>query len=339
MSSTRKFGWFVGSALATLPYLSGIELGEFYLNPETCARSFRVGRRRLKELFGDDITLPVISCAPLSYGHLACLGAKIIIPRSSEPVVRPAYATIDEAIGNLERGTRFEENELFNHYLRTQEYLKREFPDEDVKFSGFGWEGPITSAVLLRGLGFFTDLHRQPSKTRRYLELLTDSIVEFIHLTRRINKEPLVNPDGTGLVDDLSSHINHKLWPEFVVPYWDRLYLKTTSGRRTVHCENLSPDHLKFLEEVGIVHFDPSVSAKLSPKIIKEKTTVPFTWRLPSFRLLDMSSDGVREWVKQVTEEGATHVHLYIEEVMCEGENPNKVHAFIQQSKAIASNV
>mgnify|MGYP001055841994 CR=1 FL=1 len=218
----------------------------------------------------------------------------------------------------------------------TREYLRKEFPEEDVKFNGFGWEGPITSAVLLRGMGFFADLYREPGRTKRYLELLTDSIVEFVYLTRKINREPEVNPNETGLVDDFSSHVHPKMWPEFVIPYWDRFYGKSTSGRRTLHCENLSPDHLRYLEDVGIAHYDPSVSAKLSPRTIRERISIPFTWRLPSFKLVEMSAQEVMEWVRWAAEEGATHVHMYIEEVTCEGDNPGKVLAFIEAAKELA---
>jgi len=335
-AAETEWGWFVGVATATLPYLCGISLDEFYLSPRQCVRAFGEGRRKVRELFGDDITMPEVHCPPLSYGHIACLGARVIFPRDSEPSVRPIYSGIDDAVKELEKPVRFEENDLFRHYISVYRYLEKEFARENVKFSGFGYEGPITSAVLLRGKDFCVDLYRSPQKVKRLLDLLTESIISFVRFTRGINSEPEMNPESTGLADDFSSLIHPKMWREFVVPYWDRYYAALTSGKRTLHCENLSPDHLAYLDEAGIDHYDPSVSARLDPQVINERTNVPFTWRLPSFELMKMSITEVPMWVRRSADKGARHVHLYIEPLMCEHDNPLKVLAFIDAAKEMA---
>jgi uroporphyrinogen-III decarboxylase len=337
MSQNEGFGWFVGVAEATLPYLSGIDLDEFYLNPRSCARAIRVGRKRVRELFGDEIALPAVSCPPLSYGHVACLGGKVVFLHDSEPYVRTAYQNLDDAIEALRRARSFEDNDLFRHYLRIHEYLKQEFPQDDVKFTGFSWEGPVTSAVLLRGKDFCVDLYREPGKAKAFLELLTDSITSFVRLQRRMNMEPEINPDSTDLADDFSSLIHPKMWEEFVIPYWNQYYAGLTSGRRNLHCENLSPEHLKYLKMARVSHYDPSVSRKLSPRTIRKETDIAFTWRLPSFELLFMSRAEIRDWVMRARKEGATHVHMYIERAICDGGNPAKVITFIETAKELAA--
>jgi len=331
-----EWGWFVGVATATLPYLCGIPLDEFYVSRELCARAFREGRPKVREMFGPGVTLPAVSCPPLSYGHVACLGAKVLFPRDSEPAVRPICQNLEDAIAVLETRVEFEENELLKHYVAIYQHLKREFLEEEVKFGGFGWEGPITSAVLVRGKGFCVDLHTRPERAKVFLELLTESIVSFAHFTRRINSEPEISQDCAGLADDFSSLIHPSMWKEFVVPYWNRYYAGLTSGKRNLHCENLSPEHLGYLASAGVSHYDPSVSAKLSPKIIRERIKIPFTWRLPSFELMNMSVGEVKGWVRRAMEDGAPHVHLYIERSLCEGDNPKKVLAFIEAAKDVA---
>jgi uroporphyrinogen-III decarboxylase len=337
MSQNESFGWLVGVTDATLPYLSGIDLDEFYLNPRSCARAIRVGRKRVRELFGEEITLPAVSCPPLSYGHVSCLLGEVVFPHDSEPYVRAAYRTLDDAIGALRNAKSFEDNDLFKHYLEIHEYLKQEFPQDDVKFAGFGWEGPVTSAVLLRGKDFCVDLYREPGKAKAFLELLTDSITSFVRLQKRLNTELEISPDSMNLADDFSSLIHPKMWEEFVIPYWNQYYAGLTSGRRTLHCENLSPEHLKYLKMAGVSYYDPSVSGKLSPGIIREKTDIAFTWRLPSFELLFMSRAEVRDWVTRASKDGATHVHMYIERVTCGGDNPAKVITFIDTAKELAA--
>lgn len=337
MNRTEDLGWFVGVADATLPYLSGVDLDQYYLNPRSCVYAIKAGRRKVRELFGEEVTLPDVSCPPLSYGHVSCLGGEVVFLHDSEPYVRAAYKTLDDAIEALRKARSFEDNDLFRHYLRIYEHLKQEFSQDNVKFAGFSWEGPITSAVLLRGKDFCVDLYREPEKAKVFLDLLTDSITSFVRLQRRMNSEPEISSGSTGLADDFSSLIHPKMWEEFVIPCWNQYYAGLTSGRRTLHCENLSPEHLKYLKMARVSHYDPSVSRKLSPRTIREETDIAFTWRLPSFELLHMSMAEVRDWITRASKDGATHVHMYIERVMCDGDNPAKVIAFIEAAKELAT--
>jgi len=330
----KKF-WYVGTTHEVLAYLAEIKLRDFYLDPSSCAKSFRVGRKRIREIFGKEVTLPGGGGPALSYGHIVCLGAKASFPEDSAPGVKPTYSSIDEGIQSLKKNIDFKKNKLFQHYFQICNYLQKEFPDEKINFSGFGWEGPITSAVLLRGQNFYMDIYDYPQKVKEFLKLLTESIIEFIHFTRKINKEPEINPQGSGLCDDFSSLISPSLWPQFVIPYWDKYYKGITTGLRTIHCENLSPGHLKYLKMVSIVHYDPSVSLKLNPKIIQENIDIPFTWRLLSFQYPQMSKEDIKNWVYNSLKEGANNISTIIENIMCENNNPGKVRTFIETSKEI----
>ena len=85
-------------------------------------------------------------------------------------MVSPIYSGIEERLSSLERKVSFEDNELFKHYLRMHHHLQKEFPEEEVRFSGFSYEGPITSAVLLRGQDFYLDLYDHPEKVRAFIQ-------------------------------------------------------------------------------------------------------------------------------------------------------------------------
>jgi hypothetical protein len=321
----------------TLPYLAGVGIDEFYLDPESCVLSFELGRSRLKNIFTDDVTHPGISCPPISYGHVACLGCGIIFPPNSEPYAKPAFASLDEGIGALEGEVDFSENWLYGHYLKMHVHLKKAFPSERVAFGGFGWEGPITSAGLLRGQGFFSDIHREPEKAKLFLKLVTASIKKFIHFIRETNGEAKMDPNGSGLADDHASFIPPHLWAEFVLPHWDQYYRGITTGKRVVHCENLGPGHLRYLTEAGITFYEPSVSPKLNPKIIKECTNIPFNWLLPTFKLRAMADEEeVRQWVIQAASMGADHIWAEVDRFLCEEGNPNKIVSFVNTCKEIA---
>jgi len=337
-SEEPKFSFYVSVSKETFPYLSGINMREFFLDPKSCAYAHREGRIKVREIFGQEVSLPSIAPASLSYGHLACLGAEIIFPESGQPVPKPLYNNIEEAIEALRRPVNFKENKLFKQYYAIYEYLKREF--KEARFEGFGWEGPLTSAILLRGVsGFFKDLHEKPKKVKEFLELLTNSIVEFVYFIRELNNEPKINPDSTGVCDDMARYLNPKLWDEFVIPYWEIYFSSLTRGKRSLHCENLTPEHLDSIKKAKISYFDPSISSKtkkLTVKIVREKLGgITFSWRLPSFELVSMSIADVRKWVLQAFKDGASEIYLVIEPILCNSENPRKVMEFINVAKKI----
>ncbi|MDP6749196.1 MAG: hypothetical protein QGH37_19655 [Candidatus Poribacteria bacterium] len=40
-----------------------------------------------------------------------------------------------------------------------------------------------------------------------------------------------------------------------------------TTGPRSAHIEDLHAEHLPFLEEIGLIDFDPGISHKLNPPL------------------------------------------------------------------------
>ncbi len=331
----KKFNWYVSSCFSAYAYLSELKLDETYKDYSSCAKAFKIGRKKVKEMFGEDVIVGRPSCAPISYGHIICLGVPVSFPEDSEPGVRPIYKNIDEGIDALKKEIDFSKNELFKYYFGMWEYLKKEFPNEKIYFSGFGWEGPITTGVLLRGTDFYMDIFDYPEKAKIYLSLVTESIIKFVYFIRKINNAPSINPESSGLADDLSSLIPPSLWDEFVIPYWEKYYSGLTNGKRTIHVENLKPEHLPFLKKINICYYDPSVSPVLTPKIIKEKIDIPFEWRLPSFQLRDMKKGDVKKWIYEMTNQEAETLFHIIEKESCLGDNPDKVKEFIKTCKEI----
>jgi len=323
----------VSGCYLSYTYLADLKLDEIYKSSAACAKAFKVGRKKVKEIFGPEIITGSPSCAPISYGHIICLGSPVTFPEDSEPGVQPIYKSIDEGIKALKKEIDFRKNSLFKHYIDMWHYLQKTFPDEKVSFSGFGWEGPITTAVLLRGTSFYLDILDIPEKAKEFLYLVTDSIIKFSYFTRKINGEPLINSEGSGLADDLSSLISPSLWNEFVIPYWNKYYEGLTTGKRGIHVENLKPGHLKYLKEVNVVHYDPSISKDLSPRIIKDKIDIPFGWRLASFDLVQMSKEEVNKWICNSIKEGANSIFHILEKPSCQNRNIEKIKIFIKTCK------
>lgn len=331
------WSWSVPISYEVFPRLAGIALRDFHLDPAACAESFRKSRPIIREMFGPELHIPACYCPPLTYGHLACLGARVVFPADSAPAVQPLCANIDECLEVVSREERFQENEIFRLYLGMRDHLQAVFPGENVPLGGFNRSGPITSAVLLRGQDFFSDLFDQPERTKEFLDLLTASLVRFTSFIRRVNDLPPPPLEACGISDDFASLLGPALWPEFVLPSWEGLYRALSDGPRSLHCEGLSPAHLPLLEGLGLSSYDPDCSPRLSPGIISAAVNIPFAWSLQGFDYPSLSLEDVGRWVRDAAAGGASRVYSYIYVNMCAGDTPAKVRAFMQAAAELES--
>ena len=293
-----------------IPCIAGITEHDFYMDPEKCACAWKKANAALGDYFGAYCPVRTPSAPPVSYGHLISIGAQFVLPEDSEPNVKPFARDIDEAIEIMKRvaDIDFGDNDLCRHYIDLNRYLQDQFPGHVIHpLDGYGGEGVITSAVLMRGQDLFIDLYEEPEKVRAYLELLNQSIIRFFGWCNRMNGQPEVNGWGAWLADDFAALIPPYQWEEFVVPYWKEYFEgRTTSPRRTLHCEGAAPEHLRFLKEVGITRYQPSVSEKLTLDNVRANTDIPFDWLLYAWKVTDMSDEEIQAWVDAAVEAGVS---------------------------------
>lgn len=299
-----------------IPYIAGITMREFYADAEKCARAWRVANAVLSDYFGDYCPMRTPTAPPFSYGHLVSIGAPYALPEDSEPNVRPFARDIDEAVAILKdvSDRDFGDNDLCRHYIRLNAYLKDRFPDRAINpLDGYGGEGVITSAVLMRGQDFFVDLYDAPDKVHMFLSLLNQSIIRFFQWSNRVNGQPALNTWGAWLADDFAALIPPSLWDEFVVPYWNEFFEgRTTSPRRTLHCEGVAPEQLRYLHKVGLIHYQPSVSEKLTLDNVRANTEIPFDWLLYAWKVTEMSDEAIQAWVDETLAAGVSIVRTQI---------------------------
>jgi hypothetical protein len=117
------------------------------------------------------------------------------------------------------------------------------------------------------------------------------------------------------------------MWNEFVLPYWQMFFDGPTKEAK-IHCEDMTAEHLKYLDGAGIVDYDSGISPKLNPKIINENTPMPFGWRLGSFNYEPLTSQDVSDFVFQAVADGASYVFTCMERIMCEPETIEKIRIF-----------
>jgi len=329
------FSWNVTVTYLAYIKLSGVPIREFFLEPDACIETYRTGLPKARNLFGEDVRYAGPATPPISYGHPNGLGCELLFPEGGEVAADHAYAdSLDRAIAALQQPVDFRSAGMAPFYLKFRETMQKAFPNDDIGFS-FGEEGPLTTAYVLRGDAFFVDVIDEPEKAQRFLGLLTDSILEFHRFRCSVRGVEPTSPGGSGMCDDVASMIPPRLWRDMVLPFWDQYYCGKTTGKRSAHVEDLRPDQLPFLEDVGLWFFDPSISPLLSPKIIAERGRVPFLWRLGSFHYTTMDEQNVVDFVYQAAADGANQVTTYPEAIMCEDENVPKVMAFIRAAKEV----
>jgi len=330
-----EFFWRAACGMPAYAVLAGVRFDRLFLDADAIVEAYRKGEPMARRLFGPDIATGGPMCAGISYGHLNVLGSELTFPEDSEVGQRPVYSSIEEGIQALQKDIDFTSSGMFPYYLDLWEDLKKAFPERNISFAGFGSEGPITSGWLLRGHDFFMDIYDKPERVKEYLLLVSESVVKYRRLFRRINGQTEFSEEGTGLVDDGSAMISPELWPEFVMPFLNHYYERQTSGKRNAHIEDLKVEHLKYLDELGLNLYDPSVSAKLMPRLIRDNCSVPFTWRLNTTHYPGMSPADIEQWVFDAAAGGASGVTTNVDRPMCTPQVAEKVKAFIAAGKKV----
>ncbi|MCK5805508.1 MAG: hypothetical protein KAI66_21935 [Lentisphaeria bacterium] len=331
----KPFRWYVGSSSYALMCLTGTALGEYNLNPDACIEMHRKGRPLFRELFPDPaIREPSLSTPAVSYGHVNGLGSELRFPPAGELIHTPIYDSLREGVDALKQPVDFSQAGMAPFYLDFRRQLQDAFPGERVGFS-FGFEGPITTAYELRGQNFLLDVMDEPELAAEFLEAVTASSFEFAKFYAEVNGSTAFREEGASMCDDVASMIPASLFPTLVMPFWEQYYRDRTSGVRSAHVEDLRAEQLPFLEQIGLSSFDPSISSKLSPPLIRDGCRVPFGWRLGSFHYLDMVVSEVRDWVFQTVADGASSVFTHIEALLCRDENVPKVNAFIAACREV----
>ena len=135
---------------------------------------------------------------------------------------------------------------------------------------------------------------------------MTDSIVDYAKLLRKINGEPEMQENG-GMVDDHASLLAPYMWDEFVIPFWEQRFTALFYGKgRAVHVENLMPAHLPYLAKAKVDHFQPSVSDMITLDAIKNylPAGIDVDWLLYSYHITDMTDIQIQNWVDDVVQAG-----------------------------------
>ena len=106
-----------------------------------------------------------------AYEGVAALGGELLFPEQHQPMIVHQGHILEtpESIDALQVPDP-RDCPRFRQHVETWQALRRRFPGQSVSLSP-GQEGPVTTAVLLRGTAFFTDCLLDPERALRLLSV------------------------------------------------------------------------------------------------------------------------------------------------------------------------
>ncbi|MGQ9552588.1 MAG: uroporphyrinogen decarboxylase family protein [Anaerolineae bacterium] len=300
----------------------GTKLGDYYSRADIMLRTQLEARECFRSLYGVDIGGPHVAVP--AYVGVAALGAELVLPYDHAPMVANQGRVLPNEHSVLALEPAEPEASIWlQEYLSIREKLAQSlgyYPN-----MGAGQEGPITSAVLLRGSHFYVDLLDNPVAAHHLLAVVTETYIRFVRYIRRVNGR--AEQDGVGIADDMAGMISPAMWPEFVIPYWERIYRELGPGPRSVHTELLRRDHLRYLKEMDIASYDPGNDQYLTVHdVVAELGDMDFSWNLYTVRdMLEGTPESIKALYTEAVAAGARHIMTEL----CRGTARKNVHAFV----------
>ncbi|NPV06334.1 MAG: hypothetical protein HPY83_00050 [Anaerolineae bacterium] len=304
----------------------GTTLGDYYTRADVAVHTQIRARELFQSAYGVDVggvAVPVPA-----YVGVASLGAKLVLPDDHPPMVANLGRVLADRDSVLAlRPAVPEASDWLQRYLAMREEMGRILGK--LPPLGAGQEGPITSAVLLRGDRFFLDVLDDPEVAHHLLGVVTQTYISFVRYARRINGQP--ETGNTGIADDMAGMLPPALWPEFVLPYWLRIYEELGPGRRSVHTELLRPDHLRFLRELRIDAYDPGNDQYLQVEdVIGLVGHMDVSWNLHTVRdMLDGTPATIRTTYTAAVDAGMRHMMTEL----CRRTPRENVAAFVEVAR------
>lgn len=243
------------------------------------------------------VDLPAPRLAGFTYPHIAALGARITFPEHSDPAPSTLISRPEE-IDSLAEPEDYLTAPLIQTRLETLERLTERRPDA-VRSIGHSFEGPITTAALVMGPGFFTLPYDDPGRAHKLLDFCTTSAISYARaISLRLGGE--WKPRSLTIPDDFAGIFPPRMFREFVLPYWEHIYRASGAAGRALHSELIREEHLSLLAEVGLDVFDPSVDQYVTPEVLRERCPCAFEARIKPWELRDLSADELEALYRRI---------------------------------------
>ena len=309
MTSTKP-NFELSVSTEAITEVAGIPLRPFLQDPEVMARACAKADTHFSSKYG----LRVAPHVPLhGWWSLALLGIEIEWPEDAwpHPVTRLSCAA-DVANLRLPQPDCFAGSEL-EPVVRYDQAVQRMTGNDSHLHDGMAL-GPVTCARTLRGDDFFLDLYEAPEQAHRLLAFATDLHLAFQAAQRAYTGG--TSPDWMHIADDFAGMISPAMWPEFVLPYWKRIFeergVALGCRMRMLHSELMGPAH----QELAVAHLpitciecgeDPHVTLADMNALELE-----YWWHIKALQMLNGTPAGIRTACLEAAHAGAPMIRSQI---------------------------
>jgi uroporphyrinogen-III decarboxylase len=266
-----------------------------------------------------------------AYEGIVALGGNLSFPRDHQPMLtnQSSILTTNESIDSLTVPDP-DAQPRFRKLLEWRRELVRRFGDA-VSGGIAGQEGPLTTAVLLRGQQFFYDCIDDPARAHRLLEICTDMLIRW---TKRSNEENGITSRIASVCDDHAGLLGPDLWDEFVIPCYQRITDALGPDGFWIHTELVNRSHLPHLLSLPLVGVNFAEDQYLSIRDVQETLPgVPFGWHILTVsEMLQGTPELIRRRCREIHAAG-------VDEIRCEltvGTPPENIRAFLDMERELA---
>jgi uroporphyrinogen-III decarboxylase len=310
---------------------AGIPQGEYYTDLEANIRVAESYPARFEAATG--YRPPVAYGPPVTaYEGVAALGGNLVFPHDHQPMIanQGRVLTTLEQVDALQPSDPWQ-NARFQQHIAQLRELERRFPGQ-VSRSIAGQEGPITTAGLLRGQDFFLDCLADPPRAHHLLDVVTETFIQW-HLAA--HQVAGTQPHVAGIADDYAGLIRPEMWPEFVIPYYQRIIAALGPQGCHMHTELVRRAHLPYLRALNLRGINFSEDQYLKPAdVFAELPGVPFDWHILTVGEMQQGTpESVRCRFTEIVAAG-------VDKVRCEltvNTPPENVRAFLQIACELAT--
>ena len=270
---------------------------ETYLHTEAAFPDLFEGATGYRPTYG-------LSVPMSAYQGVAALGGELVFPADHQPMIRN-LGRILESPDQVDALTVPDPwgCERFVRHVETWCELGRRFPDRTIGLSA-GQEGPVTTAVLLRGADLFTDCVLDPARAHHLLSVCTDTYITFSGAVREVIGAP--PRGGVGIADDHAGNISPAMWPEFVLPYYERIYTELGATRRSMHTELVRRAHLELIAQLELDHINFGENQYITVRDVVAELDVPFDWHIKTVsEMLQGTPEQIQAAYRQAVTDGA----------------------------------
>lgn len=315
---------------------AGVSVYDYYHLPAARLETHRRARAYFLQTFDYDVGTGVGN-GLTSYWNATLFGAQVEFRGNSQGAVHKRVLSTIEAVRDLvpprpeEVPTLPRFREVHRQYLEMEELVKgTEFR---ATFGAFPLQGPFTTATILRGTELMADVALNPDLVhellgkvvRAQMNVMTFSERQFGLLRR-----------SCWMGDDYGGLISPQMYGEFCYPYMNRLFEAYGAEGRTLHCETLKRGHHRYLNLMGIDHYDPGVNPDITIEDIREECPgLFFTINLHTVRdMVNKTPEAIRALCEDFIRRGAPGV---ITEITVNTPEEN-IQAFLQTMRAHGRN-